>query len=59
MCIILIIFYQVSGRGLGVNPRAQRSGDVRVDLTKLSTQNLDRVEAEMVRRSQCADLPTR
>lgn len=52
-------FYQVSGRGLGVNPRAQRSGDVRVDLTKLSTQHLDRVEAEMVRRSQCADLPTR
>jgi hypothetical protein len=48
-------FYQVSSRGLGVNPRAQRSGDVRVDLTKLSTSDLDRVEAEMVRRSQCAE----
>ena len=46
-------FYQVSSRALGVNPRAQRSGDVRVDLAKLSTRDLDRVEAEMVRKSQC------
>jgi hypothetical protein len=48
-------FYQVSGRHLSIDPYMSRSGDVRVDLTKLATQNLDRVEAQMVRRSQCPD----
>jgi hypothetical protein len=48
-------FYQVSDRGLSVDPYARRSGDIRVDLTMLSTQDLDRVEAEMVRKSQCPE----
>lgn len=48
-------FYQVSGRGLGIDPHARRSGDVRIDLTRLNPRDLDRVEAEMVRRSQCPD----
>jgi hypothetical protein len=50
-------FYQVSGRGLSVDPYARRSGDIRVDLTRfrLSVQDLDRVEAEMVRKSQCPE----
>ena len=46
-------FYQVSGRHLSVDPHMSRSGDVRIDLDKLNTRDLDRVEAEMVRRSQC------
>jgi hypothetical protein len=46
-------FYQVSGRGLGVDPHAKRSGDVRIDLARLNPRDLDRLEAEMVRRSQC------
>jgi hypothetical protein len=48
-------FYGVSGRHLSVDPGMSRSGDVRVDLTQLPTRDLDRVEAEMVRASQCPD----
>jgi hypothetical protein len=48
-------FYQVSQRHLTVDAYMSRSGDVRVDLSQLSTRDLDRVEAEMVRRSQCPE----
>ena len=48
-------FYQVTQLFLSVDPGMNRSGDVRVDLSQFNVQELDRVEAEMVRASQCPD----
>jgi hypothetical protein len=48
-------FYQVTQFLMSVDPGMGRSGDVQIDLAKLPTRDLDRVEAEMVRRSQCPE----
>ena len=50
-------YYYRLNRGLEIDPYVSTGGDVRVDLARfrLSTQDLDRVEAEMVRKSQCPE----
>lgn len=48
-------FYQVTQLVMSVDPYMSRSGDVQIDLAKLPTRDLNRVEAEMVRASQCPD----
>lgn len=50
-------YYYRLNRGLEIDPYVSTGGDVRVDLVrfKLSIQDLDRVEAEMVRKSQCPE----
>lgn len=50
-------YYYRLNRGLEIDPYVSTGGDVRVDLVRfrLSTQDLDRVEAEMVRKSQCPE----
>lgn len=40
-------------QGILINERAGYQGDVALDLRNLPTRSLDRVEAEMVRKSQC------
>ena len=40
-------------QGILINERAGYQGDIALDLRNLPTRSLDRVEAEMVRKSQC------
>jgi hypothetical protein len=40
-------------KGIIINPDASYRGDIALDLASLPTRRLDRVEAEMVRKSQC------
>lgn len=47
--------YQASINGLHIDSWRTRNGDVRIALDQLPTRNLDRVEAAMVRKSQCFD----
>lgn len=46
-------FYQVTQLVLSVDPGMNRSGDVQIDLRDFNVRELDKVEAEMVRASQC------
>lgn len=46
-------FYRLTHQGLHIEHWRTRSGDVRIQLDQLPSQNLDRVEAEMVRASVC------
>jgi hypothetical protein len=45
--------YTLGYNGLKINHHRSRSGDIRIDLEKITTADLDRVEVEMTRRSRC------